>query len=252
MRQGLRRTRIARIDVVSNALPRRPRVKAPISVAGMSRGHAVRMVANSFAMLDRIFIALLRPPLQRMAGVLVRAGVGADGVTLTGFAVGLGAAVAIVLGAPMAALALIALSRLADGLDGAVARLTQPTDRGAFLDIALDFVFYASIPLAFALADPAANALPAAVLLATFIGTGTSFLAFALLAERRGLSSADYPQKGIYYLGGLTEATETLACFALMCLWPQHFGWWAYGFALLCALTLAMRLLAGWRMLRES
>jgi phosphatidylglycerophosphate synthase len=203
-------------------------------------------------MLDRAFISLLTPSLQRIAAVLVRCGIGADSVTLAGFAVGLGAAMAIVLGAPLTALALIAASRLADGLDGAVARLTRPTDRGAFLDIALDFVFYASIPLAFALADPVANALPAAALLAAFIGTGSSFLAFALLAERRGLSSADYPQKGIYYLGGLTEATETLACFALMCLWPQHFAWWAYGFALLCALTLATRLLAGWRMLRES
>jgi phosphatidylglycerophosphate synthase len=203
-------------------------------------------------MLDRAFISLLTPSLQRVAAVLVRCGIGADSVTLAGFAVGLGAAVAIVLGAPLTALALIAASRLADGLDGAVARLTRPTDRGAFLDIALDFVFYASIPLAFALADPVANALPAAALLAAFIGTGSSFLAFALLAERRGLSSADYPQKGIYYLGGLTEATETLACFALMCLWPQHFGWWAYGFALLCALTLAMRLWAGWQLLGEA
>ena len=55
-----------------------------------------------------------------------------------------------------------------------MARLTAPTDRGAFLDITLDFLFYASIPLAFAVADPAANALPAAVLLAAFIGTGSA------------------------------------------------------------------------------
>jgi phosphatidylglycerophosphate synthase len=141
------------------------------------------------------------------------------------------------------------LSRLADGLDGAVARLTQPTDRGAFLDITLDFLFYASIPLAFAVADPAANALPAAVLLAAFVGTGSSFLAFAVLAERRGMKSVQYPQKGIYYLGGLTEATETLLCFALMCLWPMHFAWWAYGFATLCAMTIATRIVGGWRTL---
>jgi len=201
-------------------------------------------------MLDRAAIALLKPGLQRLAGVLVRAGIGADSVTLFGFALGLTAALAIALGAPLAGLALLLASRLMDGLDGAVARLTLPTDRGAFLDITLDFLFYASIPLAFAFADPAANALAAAVLLAAFIGTGSSFLAFAVLAERRGLHSEDYPQKGIYYLGGLTEATETLVCFVLMCLWPQHFALWAYGFALLCALTLVMRLLGGWRALR--
>ena len=201
-------------------------------------------------MLDRAAIALLKPVLERIARVLVRAGIGADGITLFGFALGLGAAAAIANGSPIGGLALLLASRLMDGLDGAVARLTRPTDRGAFLDIALDFLFYASIPLAFAVADPAAHALPAAVLLAAFIGTGSSFLAFAVLAERRGLKSEDYPQKGIYYLGGLTEATETLLCFVLMCLWPTHFAVWAYGFAVLCALTTTMRLLGGWRALR--
>ena len=146
----------------------------------------------------------------------------------------------------------MAASRLADGLDGAVARLTRPTDRGAFLDITLDFIFYASIPLAFALADPAANALAAAVLLAAFIGTASSFLAFAVLAERRGLTSLAYPKKGLYYLGGLTEATETLACFAAMCLWPALFAPLALGFAALCGLTMAARVHAGWQVFGEA
>ena len=201
-------------------------------------------------MLDRAAIRLLKPGLERIARVLVRVGIGADGITLFGFALGLAAAACIARGLPLAGLALLLASRLMDGLDGAVARLTHPTDRGAFLDITLDFLFYASIPLAFALADPAANALPAAVLLAAFMGTGSSFLAFAVLAERRGLKSEDYPQKGLYYLGGLTEASETLICFMLMCLWPQHFAGWAYGFAVLCALTIATRLLGGWRAFR--
>jgi phosphatidylglycerophosphate synthase len=198
-------------------------------------------------MLDRAAIALLRPALDRVAEGLVRLGLGADAVTVAGFVVGLGGALAIALGEPLAGLALILLSRLADGLDGAVARRTQPTDRGAFLDIALDFVFYASIPLAFAVADPAANALAAAVLLAAFVGTGSSFLAFAVLAERRGLKSEAYPRKGFFYLGGLTEATETLLCFVAMCLWPGHFAVLAYGFAALCGITLATRIAAGWR-----
>jgi phosphatidylglycerophosphate synthase len=200
-------------------------------------------------MLDRRAIALLRPLLAPLARGLVRAGVRADQVTLAGFAVGLGAAGAIAMQHFAWGLALIALSRLADGLDGAVARLTTPTDRGAFLDITLDFLFYAAVPLAFAIADPGANALPAAVLIAAFIGTATTFLAFATLAAQRGLKSTAFPDKGLYYLGGLTEATETLACFALMCLWPQHFAWWAGGFAALCALTITTRLVAGWRLL---
>jgi phosphatidylglycerophosphate synthase len=202
-------------------------------------------------MLDRAGLSLLKPLLARGAHALVRLGVHADALTWFGFATGLLAAVSIAVGQPLIALVLLVASRLADGLDGAVARLTTPTDRGAFLDITLDFVFYASIPLAFAVADPVANALAAAWLLAAFIGTGSSFLAFALLAERRGLQAADYPQKGIYYLGGLTEGSETLICFCAMCLWPQHFALFALVFAALCALTLATRLHAGWRLLAK-
>ena len=200
-------------------------------------------------MLDRALIAVLRPALDAGARALVRVGVGADAVTLAGFAVGIAAAAAIGLGAYGWGLALLLASRLADGLDGAVARRTHTTDRGAFLDITLDFLFYASIPLAFALADPVRNALPAGVLLAAFIGTGSSFLAFAVMAERRGLASDAYPSKGFYYLGGLTEASETLICFVLMCLWPDHFAWWAYGFAALCGITVATRIVGGAKVL---
>ena len=200
-------------------------------------------------MLDRALIAVLRPALDAGARALVRVGVGADAVTLAGFAIGIAAAAAIGLGDYGWGLGLLLASRLADGLDGAVARHTHTTDRGAFLDITLDFLFYASIPLAFALADPARNALPAGVLLAAFIGTGSSFLAFAVMAERRGLASDAYPSKGFYYLGGLTEASETLICFVLMCLWPDHFAWWAYGFAVLCGITVATRIVGGAKVL---
>jgi phosphatidylglycerophosphate synthase len=200
-------------------------------------------------MLDRAAQAALAPTLDAVARRLAQRGVSADAVTMAGFAVGIAAAVAIALGAPLAGLALLLASRFCDGLDGALARLTQATDRGAFLDITLDFLFYASVPLAFAIADPASNALAAAVLLTAFIGTGSSFLAFASLAGARGLKSLAHPNKGLYYLGGLTEATETLLCFALMCLWPPWFASIAYGFAVLCAVTIATRLVVAWRTL---
>jgi len=69
------------------------------------------------------------------------------------------------------------------------------------------------------------------------------------MAERRGLASDAYPSKGFYYLGGLTEASETLICFVLMCLWPDHFAWWAYGFAALCGITVATRIVGGAKVL---
>ena len=198
-------------------------------------------------MLDRLALRLIEPLVTRLARGLVRLSVSADQLTLTGFAIGLCSAALIAQGAYLTGLALLLLSRLCDGLDGAVARLTHTTDRGGFLDITLDFIFYAAIPLAFAVADPAANALAAAVLLAAFMGTGSSFLAFAVIAAKRGLASTAYPNKSIYFLGGLTEATETLAVMVAMCLWPAQFALLALIFSALCGITTATRLWWGWR-----
>ena len=199
-------------------------------------------------MLDRFVTALIRPAVNASAKRLVRAGIGANSITVAGFLVGLVAAFLIAAHAYSAGLVAIIVSRTMDALDGAVARQTRATDAGGFLDIALDFLFYASIPLAFALAEPARNALPAALLLAAFIGTSTSFLAFAVLAAKRGVINLDYPDKSFYFLGGLTEATETLAFFAAMCLWPEGFSVLATVFAALCAITAATRIWWGWKL----
>ena len=203
-------------------------------------------------MIDRQTTALIRPVLDGMARRLVRHGIGADALTFTGLAVGWAAAVLIALQAFGLGAVLILVSRLFDGLDGAVARATTPTDRGGFLDISLDFLFYPAIPLAFAIAAPAANALAAAVLLAAFVGTGTCFLAFATIAAKRGLTSLDYPDKSFYFLGGLTEATETLAFFIAMCLWPQHFATLAFLFAAMCVVTIVTRIFWGWQAFRPN
>jgi phosphatidylglycerophosphate synthase len=198
-------------------------------------------------MIDALILPTQRRVLHPLALALYRRGVAADRITLAGFALGVLAVPALALGWYGMALALILLNRLADGLDGAVARMGAPTDRGAFLDIALDFVFYAVVPLGFAMADPAANALPAAVLIAAFVGTGSSFLAFAVIAAKRGLRADDYPTKGIFYLGGLTEGFETIALFVAMCLWPTLFAPLAYVFAAACAMTTLTRWWQGWK-----
>ena len=202
-------------------------------------------------MLDRYLVALIKPVVNAIGHRLARAGLSANALTLTGFLIGLAAMLAITQRAYLAGLVLIVLSRIFDALDGAVGRQTTPTDRGGFLDITLDFLFYASIPLAFAIADPGRNALAAAVLLAAFVGTASSFLAFAVMAAKRGLETAAYPHKSLAFLGGLTEAAETLALFIAMCLWPQHFASLAYGFALACLLTSATRLWWGWKALED-
>lgn len=197
-------------------------------------------------MIDRHLLPLQQAILAAPARALARRGVTADQVTLAGFALGLGAFAALAAGAFGIGLLLLLANRLADGLDGAVAREAGASDRGAFLDIALDFVFYALVPLGFALAEPKTNALAAAVLIASFVGTGSSFLAFAAVAGRRGLRAEAYPSKGLYYLGGLTEGAETIAVFCAMCLWPAAFPLLAGIFAAACALTTLGRWHRGW------
>lgn len=198
-------------------------------------------------MLDRFALRLIQPAIAGLARQLAQRRVSANQLSFTGFALGLAAAVLIAQQAYLAGLVALLLSRLCDGLDGAVARATQATDRGGFLDITLDFIFYAAIPLAFAFADPAANALAAAALLAGFMGTGSSFLAFAVIASKRGMTNTAYPDKSFYFLGGLTEATETLGFFVAMCVWPQHFALLAWVFASLCVVTAFTRIWWGWR-----
>jgi phosphatidylglycerophosphate synthase len=134
-------------------------------------------------MLDRHLHPRIKPALNRLVSVLDKPGITPDGLTLAGFAIGVLALPFLALGWYPAALVAIVLNRLLDGLDGAGA--PERADRcGGFLDIALDFLFYALVPFGFALAAPAQNALAAAWLLFAFIGTGSSFLAFAALAAK--------------------------------------------------------------------
>lgn len=198
-------------------------------------------------MIDAALLPFQRRLLDRPARWLKRRGINANQITLAGFGVGIIAVPALAYQMFCLALLAIAINRILDGLDGAVARAGQPTDRGAFLDITLDFVFYALVPLGFAFADPAQNALPAAILITSFVGTGSSFLAFAVIAGQRGLRPQAYPTKGIYYLGGLAEGAETIAVFMLMCLLPNKFPLLAYIFSFVCAVTTVTRWFQGWR-----
>lgn len=201
-------------------------------------------------MLDARLRRLIDPPLDRFAVHLASRGIGANAATVVGFAIGLGAIAAIALGAYLVGLALLLVNRLLDGLDGALARQHGVSDLGGFLDIVLDFIVYSGVVFAFALADPAANALPAAFLIFSFMGTGSSFLAFAVMASKRGLSTEIRGRKSLYYLGGLTEGTETILALVLACLLPGHFPPIAWIFGTLCWLTTATRITVAWQVLR--
>jgi len=193
---------------------------------------------------DRYLRPLIDPALDRLGAALARAGLSANAVTVAGFLLGAGAWAALAFEAYPLALGLIAGNRLADGLDGAIARLVGTTDLGGYLDIVLDFVFYAGVPFFFAVGRPEA-ALPAAFLAFSFVGTGGSFLAFAAIAARRRMTTEARGRKALYYLGGLTEGAETIALFVLICLWPAHFDLFAWAFGGLCWVTTAGRIASG-------
>ena len=203
-------------------------------------------------MLDRYARKLIDPPLNVLGPVVARTGVSANALTLLGLALGVGAALAVALHAFFLALFLLLANRFLDGLDGAVARAatsaTQagPTMFGGYLDIVSDFFFWALLPLGFALADPA-NALPAAALLASFVATGTTFLAYAILAEKGGEKTTARGEKSFFHLGGLTEGTETIGFFVIVLVWPSLFPALALLFAGLAAITAVTRVWEAWR-----
>lgn len=191
-------------------------------------------------MFDARLRPFIDPPLNAAGIALARVGVGANLLTFAGLIVGLGAALAIARGAFGLGLILIIGNRLLDGLDGAVARVNGPTDLGGYLDIVADFAFYVSVPLAFGILDPA-NTLPALILVAAFVLTGTSFLAFATIAAKRGQETSAHGTKSFFYSTGLAEGGETIAAFVAMVLWPDHFREIALAYAALCVLTVIQR-----------
>ncbi|MEO9624502.1 MAG: CDP-alcohol phosphatidyltransferase family protein [Qipengyuania citrea] len=191
-------------------------------------------------MFDAKLRPLIDPPLNRLGSALARRGVTANAITFLGLALGLAGAAAISVGYFSAGLGLILANRLLDGLDGAVARANGPTVLGGYFDIVADFAFYVSVPLGFGLVDPA-NTQAALVLVASFVLTGVSFLAYAVIAAERGARTDAHGRKSFYYSTGLAEGGETIAVFIAFALFPAWFVPLAYAYAALCVLTVFQR-----------
>ena len=197
-----------------------------------------------------MFDAQIRPLMDRLLNPVGRSlaarGMKANHVTIIGVFFGLAAAMSVVFQLFDIAFWLILLNRVADGLDGAVARASMTSDFGGYLDIVCDFVFYSAIPFAFAVALPE-NSLASAFLIFSFIGTASSFLAFAIIAEKHNISTEIRGKKSFYYLGGLTEGGETILLLLAMVIWPSYFISMAFGFGLLCWVTTITRIYAAYR-----
>ncbi|MCU0825824.1 MAG: CDP-alcohol phosphatidyltransferase family protein [Tabrizicola sp.] len=193
-------------------------------------------------MLDGLMREMIDAPLNRGGRWLAARGASADVITLGGLALGLAAAGLVAAGLFGIVPALLILaSRLADGLDGAVARARGKSDFGGYLDIVCDFAFYGAIPLAFVIADPAANGAAGAFLLASFYVNAATFLGYAILAEKRGMRTAQRGEKSLYFTAGLLEGTETILFFLVLVLWPSTFVLGAWIFGALCLVTALAR-----------
>jgi phosphatidylglycerophosphate synthase len=188
-------------------------------------------------MLDGWAKRRIDPLMDVLAVHAASTGVSANQITVISFAIGLAGAAAIAVELYLLGLLLVLVSRIGDGLDGAVARLAGATDVGGYLDIVLDFAVYGAVPLAFVIANPEANALAGAVLLLAFYVNGTSFLAFSAVAAKRGMSSEERGSKSIYFTTGLAEASETIIFFVIICLFPDWFAPLALAFAAMCLWT---------------
>ncbi|WP_163270387.1 CDP-alcohol phosphatidyltransferase family protein [Chelativorans alearense] len=192
----------------------------------------------------------LEPVLAALAARLAAVGVSPNAATALSLMAGLSAGAAIATGHFWTGLALIILSRLGDGLDGALARIRGSTDFGGYIDIVFDFAYYGIIPLGFVLYDPGANGVAGAFLLFAFYVNGASFLAYAVLAEKRRMKTLERGEKSFFFTTGLAEAGETLIAFALACLFPRWFPLIAYVFAAITLYTAAARVVLAGKVFR--
>ena len=212
-------------------------------------------------MLDSTARALLDAPLARAAALLDRPGVTPDRLTAANLVLGLASAGAAAAQWWVPALVLWLACRLADGLDGPLARRRRamtsppgpPGDAGAggFFDITADFVVYGAGVVGVAIGATAgfgASWLPFLAVLLAYYVNGASFLAFSSIAERAGRRLDD--GRSLSFLGGLAEGTETVVAHGLWLLLPASAGPIAWVWAALVGVSAAHRIWAGYRALR--
>lgn len=189
-------------------------------------------------MVDAALRRFSAPVMDHAGRRIARTGIPALAVTGAGWAAGAGACLAIVGRLWPLALALWLANRLLDGLDGGVARASQVSDLGGFLDIVADFSVYGAIVVAIAMVEPAAR-LACVALLASYYVSGTALLAFSSIAERKGIGTGD--GRSVRFSGGLAEGTETIAVYVLFFLLPRFAPVIAWTFAAMVTITAAQR-----------
>jgi hypothetical protein len=183
-------------------------------------------------MLDALIRRYTSPLLAGPVSSIAAFGIGADALTTTGFVVGIAALPAIGRRAYLLGLGLIALSRILDAIGSALARLTSPRRSGIYLERVLELIWTASVPFAFALAEPE-RALAA------------MFLMLGLVARAAAMSDDIKLGHGSLLVGaGLLGKSETFVAYALACLFPAWFSIIAYILGIACFVMTGVRVAA--------
>ena len=178
-------------------------------------------------MLDEI----TRAYKERWLGGLAKRldGVPPTAVTLLALLWGLMCLAAIWWGAYGTAALFWALNRLADGLDGTLARAqNRQTDWGGYLDILTDYLIYGLVPVVLVAADPQeSHWLFLAILLVSYYVNTASWMYLSAILEKRNAGAAHRgEQTTITMPPALIGGTETIAAYFVFLLWPAQLGWW--------------------------
>ncbi len=180
-----------------------------------------------------------------------------NAMTLLALAVGLAAAVLAARRAYLWAIGFGALNRALDGMDGLLARVNnRQSDFGGYLDILLDFVVYAAIPLGMVLGAPSQTRyLALSFMLATFYINSASWMYLAAILEKRNaqnLHAADNPEviTTIVMPTGLVGGLETVLAYCAFLLFPPAMAVIFSVFGILVLVTIVQRLIWAWRALR--
>lgn len=143
------------------------------------------------------------------------------------------------------ALGLWLANRVLDGLDGLVARrCNRQSDFGGYLDIVLDFVVYALVPIGVYWGMPThAAAVSLIFLLGSFYVNSASWIYLAALLEKRQAGASVHGElTSVTMPVALIGGTETILFYCACLLWPAQLPWL---FSLMAGLVL---LGVGWRL----
>ena len=193
-------------------------------------------------MIDAQLNKMVQPILKPLAQNLIKFNIKANYITFIGFLFGICCAFFITQEMFVAAIFFLFLNRLFDGLDGVMARISGPTDLGAFYDIICDFIFYSAFPLAFIILD-INNSYHIGFLTLSFVATQSTFLTSAWIIEKNKIDIIETQKKSFFYSGGITEGFETIICFAMMLTFYDFIAYISYTFGILCWITFIMRII---------